>query len=57
MLARLARHPFDSTEHMFELKWDGIRAMAFLEGGRLRLLSRTSRDITGSFPELAGLPG
>lgn len=57
LLARLARHPFDSTEHMFELKWDGIRAMAFLEGGRLRLLSRTSRDITGSFPELAGLPG
>ena len=57
MLARLARHPFDSTEHFFELKWDGIRAMAFLEEGRLRLLSRTSRDITASFPELADLPG
>lgn len=57
MLAGLARHPFDSTEHFFELKWDGIRAMAFLEEGRLRLLSRTSRDITASFPELADLPG
>ncbi|MCE2404022.1 MAG: non-homologous end-joining DNA ligase [Dehalococcoidia bacterium] len=56
MLARLSRHPFDSAEHFFELKWDGIRAMAFLEDGRLRLLSRTSRDITGSFPELADLP-
>ena len=57
MLARLARHPFDSDEHLFELKWDGIRAMAFLEGGGLRLLSRTARDITGSFSELAALPG
>ena len=56
MLARLARHPFDSPEYLFELKWDGIRALAFLDGGRLKLLSRSSRDITASFPELSRLP-
>ena len=56
MLARLARHPFDSPDHLYELKWDGIRALAFVEGRRLRLLSRNSRHITSAFPELAGLP-
>jgi DNA ligase-1 len=56
MLARLARQPFDSPDHLFELKWDGIRALAFVEGGNLKLLSRNSRDITGGFPELSRLP-
>ena len=56
MLARLARHPFDSPDYLFELKWDGIRALAFIDGNELKLLSRTSRDITAQFPELAGLP-
>ena len=52
----LARRPFDSPDHLYEPKWDGIRALAFVEGGRLRLLSRNSRDITSTFPELADLP-
>ena len=56
MLARLARRPFDSPDHLYEPKWDGIRALAFVKGGRLRLLSRNSRDITSTFPELADLP-
>ena len=53
MLARLTRRPFDSPDHIFELKWDGIRALAFVEGGRLRLQDRNLRDITSRFPELA----
>lgn len=56
MLALLAREPFDSPAHVFELKWEGIRALAFIEGGRLRLLSRKGLDITATFPEMAGLP-
>ena len=56
MLARLTRRPFDSPDHIFELKWDGIRALAFVEGGRLRLQDRNLRDITSRFPELARLP-
>jgi bifunctional non-homologous end joining protein LigD len=38
-----------------EMKWDGVRALAFVENGRLRLGSRTGKDITGTYPELAGL--
>ncbi|MFI0356807.1 non-homologous end-joining DNA ligase [Actinomadura sp. 9N407] len=40
-----------------EMKWDGIRAVAYLNEGRLRLLSRNDRDITPAWPELAGLAG
>ncbi len=35
MLGRLTRSPFDSPKHLFELKWDGMRGLAFLEGGEL----------------------
>jgi len=38
-----------------EMKWDGVRALAFVENGRLRLGSRTGKDITATYPELAGL--
>ena len=38
-----------------EIKWDGVRALAFIETGRLRLVSRTGKDITATYPELAGL--
>jgi bifunctional non-homologous end joining protein LigD len=39
----------------YELKWDGVRAVAYLDKGRLRLMSRNDRDITVSYPELAEL--
>jgi bifunctional non-homologous end joining protein LigD len=38
-----------------EFKWDGVRTVAYLSGGQLRLLSRSGRDMTGAYPELAGL--
>ena len=56
MLARLARQPFDSPDHLFELKWDGMRALAFIDDGHLELVSRNSRNITSTFPELSDLP-
>ena len=56
MLARLGRRPFSSPDYLYELKWDGIRAMAFIDGGNLKLLSRNSTDITHLFPELSSLP-
>ena len=55
MLARLAQLPFDSADHIFELKWDGIRALAFVAGGRTRLQNRNLDDITDRFPELKKL--
>jgi bifunctional non-homologous end joining protein LigD len=40
-----------------EVKWDGMRALADVTDGRLRLTSRTERDVTVAFPELLGLAG
>src|ERR1700691_4377812 len=47
--------PPDNANWALEMKWDGVRALAFIERGRVRLMSRTERDITVAYPELAGL--
>ena len=47
--------PFDSERHLYEVKWDGIRAVTLAEGGGYRLLSRRGNDLTGNYPELAAL--
>ncbi len=39
----------------FELKWDGIRAIGYVDGGRIRLLSRNGNDVTRRYPELRRL--
>jgi bifunctional non-homologous end joining protein LigD len=36
----------------YEFKWDGVRALAYVDGGRVRLLSRSGRDITVAYPEV-----
>ncbi|MGQ0480717.1 MAG: non-homologous end-joining DNA ligase [Pseudonocardia sp.] len=41
----------------YEVKWDGMRLGADVTDGRVRLSSRTGRDMTRHFPELAGLGG
>jgi bifunctional non-homologous end joining protein LigD len=50
-----ARLPPDEDEWGYEFKWDGVRAIVYVEGGRIRALSRTDRDVTASYPELRGL--
>jgi bifunctional non-homologous end joining protein LigD len=55
MLAISAGRAFDNPEWLFEIKWDGYRAVAFIEGGRVRLVSRTQNDLTAQFPELERL--
>jgi bifunctional non-homologous end joining protein LigD len=56
MLARpAATVPEPQGEWSFELKWDGIRAIAYIRPGRLRLESRNQREITDSYPEVRGL--
>jgi bifunctional non-homologous end joining protein LigD len=40
----------------FEIKWDGMRAVTFIDGGTLRAQSVNLRDVTASWPELEGLP-
>ena len=39
----------------FEMKWDGVRAVVYLEHGTLRVLTRNDRDVTATYPELRGL--
>jgi len=56
MLATLADHPFSDPNWLFEIKWDGVRALARIENGALALRSRNSIDITKRYPELASLP-
>ena len=51
MLATLINEPFDDEEWIFEVKWDGFRALAFVEPGLAALKSRTHRLFT-QFPTL-----
>jgi len=39
----------------YEMKWDGVRAVVYVEGGRVRVMSRNDRDVTASYPELREL--
>ncbi|MEW6724315.1 MAG: ATP-dependent DNA ligase [Bacillota bacterium] len=60
MLARTAPAPFDSPQHLFEVKWDGFRCLAYTGGaldtpGPLRLQSRNQRDITARYPGVASI--
>jgi bifunctional non-homologous end joining protein LigD len=54
MMASLTAEPFDDDGWLFEVKWDGHRCLANL-GTATRLTSRTTRDMTGQFPELIDL--
>ena len=56
MLATPVDEPFDGAEWLFEIKWDGYRAVAFIENGKLRLVSRNQNELTERFPELKDLP-
>jgi bifunctional non-homologous end joining protein LigD len=56
MLATPTDKAFDNPDWLFEIKWDGYRAVAFIEDGRVRLMSRTQNDLTAQFSELGSLP-
>jgi len=51
------RHEFpaDDDAYGWELKWDGLRAIAYVSGGKVRLVSRNDKDMAASYPELAVL--
>lgn len=57
MMAMLARAPFDSPDWSFELKWDGVRVIAFVGDGAVRLQSRNLRDVSRQYVEMQELAG
>src|SRR5882762_9709458 len=52
MLATLVDDPFSNPEWIFETKWDGFRAVCFIQNGRARFVSRNQLDMTHQYPEL-----
>jgi bifunctional non-homologous end joining protein LigD len=55
MLARLSTMPPADSRWAFEVKWDGVRAIARCRPGRLALLTRNRNEVTSAYPELRGL--
>ena len=56
MLATSTTKAFDDPDWLFEIKWDGYRAVAFIDDGHVRLVSRSQNDLTAQFAELGTLP-
>ena len=57
MLATLVPAPPTDDGWAWELKWDGVRALGYVEGGRIKLVSRNGNDVTRRYPELRALGG
>lgn len=57
MLATLVEEPFDDPQWIYEVKWDGYRAVAFIRNGKATLVSRNQNDLTDEFPEISEAMG
>ncbi|TDE37644.1 hypothetical protein E1295_34380 [Nonomuraea mesophila] len=58
MLAQLGTlTAVQGTGWAVEMKWDGVRALAYVEDGAVRLMSRNAKDITPAYPELQLMGG
>ncbi len=55
MLAGAGGLPRDESRWSFEVKWDGVRAIAYVKPGRLRLESRNLNEISDAYPEVRGI--
>ena len=55
MLAMPGTLPASDRGWAYEFKWDGIRAVTYIEGGRVRALTRNGNDVSDAYPELRGV--
>ncbi len=55
MKATLGTLPSDDDGWGYEIKWDGVRAIAYCEPGQIRLESRNLREISSQYPEVRAL--
>src|SRR5947208_1039974 len=53
MKATLVDEPPRGEDWLFEVKWDGVRAIAFIDHQEVRLMSRTSNQCEKQYPELS----
>jgi bifunctional non-homologous end joining protein LigD len=51
MLATPGELPASDAGWAYEIKWDGVRALTFIDGGRIRMRSRNDKDLSTCFPE------
>ena len=56
MLAQTAE-PFNSEQHVFEPKWDGMRCIAYIKDSKVELQNRNLKTVTKSYPELETIAG
>ncbi len=56
MSASVADRPPSGRDWLFEIKWDGVRGICFIENGELRILSRNGNQCDRQYPELSVLP-
>ncbi len=52
MLAKPGALPTSDEGWAYEFKWDGVRAIVYVDGGRVRALTRNEKDLVATFPEL-----
>ncbi|HEU4964723.1 MAG TPA: non-homologous end-joining DNA ligase [Bacilli bacterium] len=55
MQPTLVEQPFDDPGHTYQIKWDGVRMLAYLDGDGVRLVNRKLNDRTDVYPELQAL--
>jgi bifunctional non-homologous end joining protein LigD len=53
MLATVAETLPTGDDWVYEVKWDGYRALGYVRGGDAKLVSRNGNDLTGRFSEIA----
>ena len=56
MLASPADHPPEGSNWVYEIKWDGVRAICYIEDGKIRLISRNGNSFDRQYPELSVIP-
>ncbi len=57
MLAQIGKGPPPSSDDwLFEVKWDGVRAICYIDSGHLRMVSRNGNPMDRQYPELSLLP-
>src|SRR5207237_873588 len=55
MKAQLGDQAFDNDRWLFEVKWDGVRLIAFIDEGKVLMQSRAGRSVDAEYPQLQAI--